>query len=146
VKKNIREIYKRSLKTRFQGELSNFVYYAFDGKLVGTEEMKQHVCSVVALMEDAVMSYITSNCWFFASMDDSLAFTFTGNDLKDQHLIFLSDELFMHDEEQIRYTITHEIGHVMLGHRNSILEKQSKAEIYKQEKEADNFARKYIKD
>ncbi len=52
----------------------------------------------------------------------------------------------MHDEEQIRYTIAHEIGHVLLGHRNSIIEKQSKAEISNQEREADEFARKYIKD
>ncbi len=67
------------------------------------------------------------------------------NGLKDQHLIFLSDELFMHGEDQIRYTIAHEIGHVILGHRNSVMEKQSKSEIYAQEKEADKFARKYIK-
>jgi len=129
VKRNIREIYS-----------------AFNGKLVGTKEMKQYVCEVVALMEDEIIEYVTSNCWFFGSMDDSLAFTFTGNDLKDKHLIFLSDELFMHDEEQIRYTIAHETGHVILGHRNSILERQSKAEIYNQESEADKFARKYIKD
>ena len=108
--------------------------------------MKQWVCEVVALMEDDLVNYITSACWFFGSMDDSLAFTFTGNDLRNQHLIFLSDELFMHDEEQIKYTIAHEIGHVILRHRNSIIEKQSKAEIYKQEKEADEFAKKYIKD
>ncbi len=122
------------------------IYYAFNGKLVGTDEMKQWVCEVVALMEDDLVNYITSACWFFGSMDDSLAFTFTGNDLRNQHLIFLSDELFMHDEEQIKYTIAHEIGHVILRHRNSIIEKQSKAEIYKQEKEADEFAKKYIKD
>ena len=129
MKKNIREI-----------------YYSFGGKLVGTDEMKQYICEVLALMEGDIIDYITSNCWFFGSVDDSLAFTFTGNDLKDKHLIFLSDELFTHDEEQIRYTIAHEIGHVLLGHRNSIIEKQSKAEISNQEREADEFARKYIKD
>jgi len=122
------------------------IYDAFGGKLVGTEEMKQYVCSVVALMEDDVVNYITSKCWFLGAMDDSLAFTLTGNDLKNQHLIFLSDELFMHDEEQIKYTIAHEIGHVILGHRNSVLEKQSKAEIYNQERQADRFAKKYIRD
>ncbi len=121
------------------------IYHSFDGKLIGTEEMKQYVCEVLGLMENNVINYITSNCWFFGSMDDAFAFTFTGRDLKDKHLIFLSDELFMHGNEQIRYTIAHEIGHVMLGHRNSILEKQSKPEIYNQEREADEFARKYVK-
>lgn len=122
------------------------IYTTFGGRLVGTEEMKQYVCEVVALMEENIVSYITSKCWFFGSMEDALAYTFTGNDLKNQHLIFLSDELFTYDEDQIRYTIAHEIGHVILKHRNSILEKQSKSEIYRQEHEADVFARKYIKD
>lgn len=122
------------------------IYYAFDGKLIGSRKMKQYVCGVLTLMEGNIINYITSSCWFFGSMDDALAFTFTGSDLKDNHLIFLSDELFMYDERQIRYTIVHEIGHVVLGHRNSILEKQSKMEIYNQEKEADEFAKKYIKD
>ncbi len=122
------------------------IYFAFGGKLVGTEEMKKYVCEVVALTEEKVVRTITSSCWFFGSMDDALAFTFTGNDLKNQHLIFLSDELFIHDDKQIRYTIAHEIGHVILNHRNSIIENQSRSEIYKQEKEADKFARKYIGD
>ena len=122
------------------------IYYAFDGKLIGSRKMKQYVCGVLTLMAGNIINYITSSCWFFGSMDDALAFTFTGSDLKDNHLIFLSDELFMYDERQIRYTIAHEIGHVMLGHRNSILEKQSKMEIYNQEREADESAKKYIKD
>jgi len=45
---------------------------------------------------------------------------------------------------QIKYSIAHEIGHVVLNHRNSVLIAQTKAEIKKQEKEADEFARKYI--
>ena len=81
---------------------------------------------------------------FFASLEDAWAFTFTGNDLKNNYLIFLSDELMFQNKDQIKYTIAHEIGHVILGHRNSVLEKQSKKEIKKQEKEADVFAKKYL--
>ena len=73
-------------------------------------------------------------------MEDAWAFTFTGNDLKNKHLIFLSDELMFQDSRQIKHTIAHEIGHVILGHRNSVLEKQDKEEIKEQEKEADEFA------
>lgn len=117
---------------------------AFDGKLVGKKVMKKYVSEVLSLMDDKIISYITSHCWFFGSMDDALAFTFTGNDLKDNHLIFLSDELFTYHEQQILYTIAHEIGHVILGHRNSVFEKQTKKEIREQEKEADRFAKKYL--
>ena len=120
------------------------IYYSFGGKLVGTKLMKQHVCEVLSLMEEDIINFITSKCWFFASMEDAFAFTLTGNDLKDYHLIFLSDELFGEPLSQIRYTIAHEIGHVMLGHRNSILERQSKQEIRQQERQADAFARKYV--
>ncbi|MDP3941265.1 MAG: ImmA/IrrE family metallo-endopeptidase [bacterium] len=118
---------------------------AFGGKLIGTKWMKQHVCETLSYMPEYITSYITKNCWFFSSLDDAWAFTFTGNDLKDKHLIFLSDDLLHQHEGQIRYSIAHEIGHVMLKHRNSVLERQTKREIKKQEKEADAFARQFMR-
>ena len=119
------------------------IYNSFDGKLVGNYFMKAVVCETLYKMPDAIIEYVTKNCWFFASMEDAWAFTFTGNDLKNQHLIFLSDELLFQDKKQIKFTIAHEIGHVILRHRNSILEKQSKEEIKMQERQADMFAKKY---
>ena len=126
-----------------QNKIRN-IYYAFDGKLVGNRSMKINVCETLSKMPDEIIDYVTSNCWFFASMEDAWAFTFTGNDLKNQHLIFLSDELLFQNKEQIRYTIAHEIAHVILKHRNSVLKKQTKEEIKKQEKEADEFVKKYL--
>ena len=111
---------------------------------MGTKMMKRHVCEVLSLMEEKIIYFVTRNCWFVGSMDDAWGFTLTGNDLKDQHLIILGDELLMQSSSQIHYTIAHEIGHVMLGHRNSILERQTKEEINQQEKSADLFARKYV--
>lgn len=75
-------------------------------------------------------------------MDDAWAYTFTGNDLKNQHLIFLSDDLLRETPEQIMHSIAHEIGHVVLKHRNSTTTSQSKQEIKKQEKEAEAFVSK----
>lgn len=120
------------------------IYQAFRGKLVGNAQMKRHVCEAVALMPKDIVNFVTKNCWFLGSTEDAWAFTFTGNDLKDHHLIFISDELLLQTDEQIRYTIAHEIGHVMLNHRNSVLVRQTKAEIKRQEKEADLFAKKYV--
>ncbi|HET9946820.1 MAG TPA: M48 family metalloprotease [Patescibacteria group bacterium] len=121
------------------------IYQAFQGKLVGNKKMKTFVCEVLTFFPDKIIEYITANCWFMASMDDAWAFTFTGNDLKNQHLIFLSDELLSQELHQIYYTIAHEIGHVMLGHRNAVFSNQSKEEISKQEKEADDFAKQFLK-
>src|SRR5579884_2960677 len=104
------------------------ILHLFDGKLIGSPQLKKHVSEVVSFMPDDIVLYVTEHVWFMGSLEDAWAFTFTGNDLKNQHLIFLSDELFMQDEEQIHYTIAHEIGHVMLGHRNSVLVHQSKQE------------------
>lgn len=120
------------------------IYSAFGGKLVGSKLMQRQVCAVLSLMDEKIIYFVTINCWFFSSMDDAWAFTFTGNDLKDKHLVILSDELLMQSEQQIRHTIAHEIGHVVLGHKNSILRKQSRGEIRRQEKEADIFARRYV--
>lgn len=120
------------------------IFFAFTGKLVGTKLMQKYVCEIVALLPDDIITHVTKSCWFLSSIDDAWAFTFTGNDVKDQHLIFLSDDLLRQYPGQIRYSIAHEIGHVMLGHRNSILERQSKSEISRQEKEADEFAKQFI--
>lgn len=123
---------------------ARIIYQMFDGRLVGSSQMKTYVCNTLLQMPDKIIRHITSKCWFFGSMDDAFAFTFTGNDLKDQHLIFLSDELFLYNAEQIHYTIAHEIGHVVLEHRNSTLVHQSKEEIKQQEKEADEFAKSML--
>lgn len=120
------------------------IYDAFDGKLVGNAHMKKYVCETLLRMPNEVIGLVTRECWFMASMEDAWAFTFSGNELKNQHLIFLSDDLLSQDESQIHYTIAHEIGHVVLGHRNSVLIQQTKEEIQKQEKEADVFAKQYI--
>lgn len=117
------------------------IYYMFDGKLVGNKLMKNSVCQTLSEMSEQIIKFVTKNCWFISSMDDAYGFAFTGNDLKDQHMIFLSDELFGQDGNQIRYTIAHEIGHVVLKHRNSTLVRQTKEEIKRQEKEADEFVR-----
>lgn len=120
------------------------IYYAFNGKLVGTTLMKLCVCQTLSKMPDKIIKHITANCWFIGSMDDAWAFTFTGNDLKDRHLIFLSDDLLRENKEQIYFSIAHEIGHVMLKHRNSTLIKQTPEEIRLQEKEANEFAKQYV--
>ena len=115
----------------------------FDGKLIGNYHLKLCVCKTLVKMPDEIIEFITSNCWFLGSMDDAWAFTFTGNDLKNMHLIFLSDELLSQNQQQIEFSIAHEIGHVRLGHKNSVLKRQSKEEVRLQEKEADRFAREH---
>lgn len=120
------------------------IYRSFGGKLIGNKRMKLYVCQTLLPMPPKIVSFITKTCWFMSSMDDAWGFTFTGNDLKNQHLIFLSDELFYQHAAQIRYSIAHEIGHVMLKHKNSTFKKQTKIEIRKQEKEADEFAKTYF--
>lgn len=120
------------------------IRHLFHGRLVGTDILKYHVTFVVAQLPKGLQEYVTRYCWFVGSMSDAWAYTFTGNDLSDQHLIFLSDDLLAQSPEQIHYSIAHEIGHVVEGHRNSIFVKQSKEEVTEQEKEADEFASQYF--
>jgi hypothetical protein len=116
----------------------------FGGRLVGTPFMKALVCEAVALLPEEIIKKVTRDVWFLSSSEDAWAYTFKGNDLKDKHLIFVSDELLREDPSQIQYTIIHEIGHVILGHENSMGRKQTQSEIDQQEREADEFAKNYL--
>lgn len=118
---------------------------AFGGRLVGNGFMKEVVCETLTLLPEEVIKYVTKKVWILSSDEEAWAFTFTGNDLRDKHLIFLSDELLSENKSQIQFTLIHEIGHVILQHKNSINYKQTRAEISKQEREANQFARKYLK-
>lgn len=124
--------------------LRDNIFFAFHGRLVGSKFMQQCVVDILAKMPQDIQDHITQHCWFVSSMEDAFGFTLTGNDLANQHLVFLSDDLFQQDINQIYYTIAHEIGHVMLGHKNSVLTQQTQQEIAQQEQEADAFAKKFI--
>jgi Zn-dependent protease with chaperone function len=116
----------------------------FSGRLVGKLQMRKWVCETVAILPEEMIEYITHSVWFLSSPEDAWAYTFRGNEVKGQHLVVLSDELFKQSPEDITYTIIHEIGHVMLGHKNSTGQMQTQTEIDIQEREADLFARKYL--
>ena len=117
----------------------------FGHRLQGNSKMKKMVVKTLKFFPDSIIHHIIDKVWFVSSMEDSWAFAIRGDELSpDEHLIFLSDELLNESDSQIMWTIAHEIGHVILGHKNSIGKVQSKKEIKKQEDEADKFARKYL--
>jgi hypothetical protein len=119
---------------------------SFGHRLIGSEYMKKVVYRTVALLPDKMAGFVAGHCWVIGSFEDGWAFTLKGNEIgKGEYLIFLSDELLAAGERQMRDTLIHEIGHVVLGHRNSIGEVQTKAEVRKQEKEAEAFTRRYIR-
>lgn len=104
--------------------------------------MRVMVAKTLQHFPQEIIDKITKTTWFVSSFEDGWAFTLRGDELKrGEHLVFLTDELLDQDEEQIVWSIAHEIGHVILGHRNSIGKVQSKAEVKRQEKEADEFVR-----
>lgn len=123
------------------GEIRN----KFTGKLLGNKRMQKLVCETLLIFPSNIINFVTKNVWFVSSFDDAWGYTLRMDELwKGKLLVFLSDELFEQNEYDQKYEVAHEIGHVMLGHKNSILEKQTKAEIDKQEKEAHEFAEKFL--
>ena len=106
--------------------------------------MKKMVCQTLLYLPSDLIGHVCKNVWFISSPEDAWAFTFRGAEIKNRHLIFLSDELLRQDEVQINYTVLHEVGHVILDHHNSIDRLQTQTEIKQQEREADNFANKYL--
>jgi Zn-dependent protease with chaperone function len=116
----------------------------FGGKLNIHKELRNYVIHVVQKLPDDLITHITADCWFLGSTEDAWAYTFRGDEIAGKHLIVLSDRLLTQPPEDIEWTIMHEIGHVILGHQNSILVTQTKADIARQEKEADNFAQRHL--
>lgn len=114
-------------------------------RLIGSGYMKRMVAKAIQKLPLEIQITVTSKCWFIGSFTDGWAFTLRGDEIKKgEYLIYLSDELLGATEEETIWTIIHEIGHVILGHRNSIGEVQTKSEIRRQEKEADEFTRGFI--
>ena len=118
----------------------------FKGKLVGSGRMQKLVCETLLVFPKDIVDFVTSNVWFVTSFEDAWGFVLKVDELgaKGKHLIFLGDELFEQDHYAQKYEIAHEIGHVILKHRNAISAPQTKEEIAKQEKEAHEFAVKYV--
>lgn len=114
------------------------------GKLIGNLQMRKYVCKTILLLPTTTIEYVCRKVWFVSSPEDAWAITFKGSEITDRHLVFLSHELFEQPDSQITYTILHEIGHVVLNHRNSIGIEQTQSEIKHQEDEADRFANKYL--
>lgn len=123
----------------------NVVRKAFGPRLVGRKSMQKLVCEVMLIFPEDIIRAVTKSCWFVSSFDDAWGFVLRGDELENKHLIFLSDDLFHQSKSQQYYTIAHEIGHVVLGHKNAILESQTKMETEKQEKEADGFTKLYLR-
>ncbi len=117
---------------------------ALGGKLIGSVYMREMVCKTILFLPPNYVEQVCTTVWFISSPEDAWAFTFRGEDIKNRHLVFLSEELFRQDISQINYTILHEIGHVVLNHRNSIGVEQTQSEIDYQEEAADMFAKKFL--
>jgi len=116
----------------------------FGNKIIGDEEVRKIICEVVSLLPTKTIDFVTKNVWFVNSFPDAWGFVFRGNELKGKYLVFLSNEIFKQPKEDQYYEIAHEIGHILLKHRNSIGKPQTKAHIARQEREADGFARSLL--
>ncbi|HEX7456095.1 MAG TPA: hypothetical protein VF303_01340 [Candidatus Nanoarchaeia archaeon] len=119
----------------------------FGMRLVGGEQMQRLVCETISIFPPEIIDYVTKNVWFVSSFEDAWGFVLKIDELKEkgEYLIFLGDELFEQDKYAQRYEIAHEVGHVILKHRNAITQPQSKEEIDRQEAEAHEFTLKYLK-
>lgn len=117
---------------------------ALGGKLIGKLFMREMVCKTLLFLPQSTLENVCATVWFISSPEDAWAFSFRGTEIKNRSLIILSDELFSQDEKQITYTILHEVGHIVLKHRNSIGYLQTETEINQQEAEADRFAKNIL--
>ena len=119
----------------------------FRNKLVGSKRMQRLGCETLLIFPPNTVDYITKNAWFVSSFDDAWGFVLKIDELKEkgEYLIFLGDELFEQEKYAQHYEIAHEVGHIILKHRNAITQPQSEAETKRQERQAHEFALKHVK-
>jgi|SRR5579872_4722347 len=113
-------------------------------QILGGKLAQLKIDKVLSILPQDVAEYTKNNITFIASFKNAWAYTLQATDLSGKYIIVVSDELLEQDMRSFAYTITHEIGHAISGHRNAIRNAQTKTEIKNQEKEAHNFARKVI--
>jgi hypothetical protein len=90
-----------------------------------------------------IVDWVTSNILFVSSED--LAFFLNRKELMHvKGLVFLSEKLKDKSKDRQVFCIAHEVAHAKLGHRSAI-GWTSKEEYEQQEKEADNLARKWLR-
>ena len=126
-------------------EKINKISRKFGNKIIGNDKVRQVVCAVVSRLPSEQIEFVTKNVWFVNSFPDAWGFVLRGDELKGKYLVFLSDEAFRQPKADQYYEVAHELGHILLKHRNSIGLPQTKSQIAKQEREADRFARQLIK-
>ena len=120
------------------------IHQKFAGKLIGNSKMQKLVCETLLIFPPEIVDFATKNVWFVSSFTDAWGFVLKGKELGGKDVIFLTDELFRQEKIDQQYEVAHEIGHIVLKHRNAISAPQSKAEIARQEREADRFAQHYL--
>ncbi len=83
---------------------------------------KRLVCETLLIFPLDIIVYVTKNVWFVSSFEDAWGFVLKIDELKERgnYLIVLGEELFEQDSHAQRYEVAHEIGHVILKHRNAI--------------------------
>jgi len=92
------------------------------------------------------MEWTTDNLLFVSSGEELWAFSMPIEDFEDKKgFIFLSEILMDAAEEKQDFMIAHEIAHFRLNHKSPTLGRLSREETGKQEQEADNLAREWLK-
>ena len=113
-------------------------------RILGNKYLKVLVAKTLSVIPSDVKEHIAKNVTFIGPFDDAWAYTLQASDLETKYIVVISDELLAQNENQIIKTLIHEIGHATLGHRNAFYKPQSQHEIKKQEREANEFARRII--
>ena len=133
-----------NLNKKYDFKRLELIWYNFAGHLDMVDK-KFHKDILISLYhcDDKIMEKVTREVLFISTSQHADAWRMSIKDIKlleAKSLIFLSDNL--HNMSQLKriFIILHEIGHHILKHK-SLLDELSTSEFYKQEMDADNFAK-----
>ena len=122
--------------------------FEMDGGLVSldNEGLRLLVADTFCLLPCEMVDDIMTNCLFL--MPQSAGGYITKRIIAGRNVIFLHPSLVVEPEHEKMYALLHEVAHYVLGHESPLEwgdEVDAGARIDQQEKEADEFVRKYLK-
>jgi len=120
--------------------------YAFGGINSVSEEFRVILAKALSKLPKDIVDWVVNFAFFISSSDEYWAFTLFIDEFEHKKgVIFLSENLKEEIEEKQLFWIAHEIAHLKLNHRSPIFCGLSEKETKRQEAEADNLVKTWLK-
>lgn len=130
------------MKKRYTPEEVDYMFAGFNSV---SEEFRVILAKAISKLPRNIVEWATEKLLFVSSSQEYWAFSLSKKEWKHKRgFIFLSTYLKNESEEKQTFSVAHEIAHQKLRHKSPIFSNLTHEETQRQEKEADELAKKWL--